>query len=254
MPLELVTVPCLSDNYAYLVHNSDSGETALIDAPEVAPIQKALASLGWTLSDILITHHHYDHIEGVDDLRSVSTKVTGSKTDSERLPSLDRAVEGGDTFTLCGEPCEVIAVDGHTIGHVAYYLPHSGIVFTADSLMALGCGRLFEGSAEQMWDSLKRLRALPDDTLVCSGHEYTAANARFALTIEPENEDLQDRAQRVAFARSSGKATVPSRLEEEKATNPFLRADNPLLKYSIGMEHADDVSVFAEVRSRKDKF
>lgn len=254
MSLELVTIPCRSDNYAYLVHESRTGETALIDVPEAAPIAAKLIELGWRLTDILVTHHHDDHVAGVDELRTAETRVIGAAADSHRLPALDLAVRPGDGLTVCGEHVEVLDVSGHTVGHVAFHFPESGLAFTADSLMALGCGRLFEGTPEMMWASLKRLRGLPEDTVICPGHEYTATNARFALTIEPRNPALISRARAIDEARAHGQPTVPSTLKEEKATNPFLRADLPELKAAIGMDDAPAVEVFAEVRSRKDRF
>jgi hydroxyacylglutathione hydrolase len=254
MPLDIVTVPCRTDNYAFLLHDAASGRTALVDAPEAAPIRTALAERGWQLSDILITHHHDDHIAGVADLRAGGARVIGAAADAHRLPPLDLAVTEGDDIDVCGERARVIDVSGHTVGHVAFHFPDSRAVFTADSLMALGCGRLFEGTPEQMWQSLLKLRALPDDTLVCSGHEYTAANARFAATIEVDNPQLMSRITAVEAARSVGKPTVPSKLSEEKLTNPFLRADQAALKAAVGMAQASDSEVFAEVRRRKDRF
>ena len=255
MPLELVTLPCLADNYAYLLHNAETGQTALIDAPDAAPIRAALAERGWGLDLILLTHHHWDHIDGVEPLREAfGAKVVGAAADAHRLPKLDLAVQEGDVIDVLGAKAHVIDVSGHTIGHIAFHLPEIGAVFTADSLMALGCGRLFEGTPDQMWPSLCKLRALPADTLVCSGHEYTAGNARFALTIEPDNAALQARAAEIAAKRARGEATVPSLLSEEIATNPFLRSDLPEVKAAIGMAGASDVAVFAEIRGRKDRF
>lgn len=253
MPLEIVTVPCLKDNYAYLVHNGKTGQTALIDAPEAGPIRQALDTRGWKLSDILITHHHWDHIDGVAALRD-GARVIGAAADAHRLPPLDLGVVAGQRFTTCDSDVEVMDVSGHTVGHVAYYVPSNEAVFTADSLMALGCGRLSEGTPAQMWDSLQRLAALPPDTLVCSGHEYTAANARFAVTIEPGNPALQARIHAITSARKAGLPTVPSILELELQTNPFLRAGLPEVKAAIGMPDATDVAVFAEIRARKDRF
>jgi hydroxyacylglutathione hydrolase len=252
-PVELVTVPCLTDNYAYLIHNAATGETALVDAPEAAPIRAELDRRGWTLSDILITHHHHDHIGAVDELRGTA-RVIGAAADAERLPRLDLAVKEGDLITVAGQEVHILDVSGHTIGHIAYYMPEARFAFTADSLMALGCGRLFEGTPAMMWDSMQKLRALPDETLICSGHEYTAANARFALSIDAANPDLISRASGIDAARAAGQPTVPSTLAEEKRTNPFLRADLPELKAAIGMSDASDVDVFAEVRARKDRF
>lgn len=253
MPLTLVTVPCLEDNYAFLLHNPVTGETLLVDAPEATPIQATLDAQGWTLTDIVLTHHHWDHVDGLAELRG-SARVIGAAKDADRLPSLDLAVNEGDTLDICGEQVEVFDVSGHTLNHIAVHFPQSAIVFTADSLMALGCGRLFEGPPAQMWSSLQKLRALPDETRVCSGHEYTQTNARFALTIEPDNSDLISRGEGIAAARAQGMATVPSNLGVEKRTNPFLRADVPALKQAVGMPDADPVDVFAHVRKKRDNF
>lgn len=251
--VELVVVPCLSDNYAFLVHNAATNQTALVDAPEAAPIQAALGARGWTLDDILITHHHNDHIDGVAALRGTA-RVIGAKADAHRLPKLDFEVAEGDEITICGQTTTVLDVSGHTVGHIAYHMPDAALVFTADSLMALGCGRLFEGTPAQMWDSMQKLRALPDDTLVCSGHEYTETNARFAASLDPDNPDLISRIKRIETARAAGTPTVPSTLTEEKRTNPFLRADVPEFKAVLGMEDASAVDVFAYTRAQKDKF
>lgn len=255
MPLEIVTIPCLSDNYAYLLHDAGTGATAVIDAPEAAPIQAALGTRGWRLTDILITHHHRDHIEGVEALRGAfGARVVGAAADAHRLPRLDLAVSEGDSVAIGGETATVIDVSGHTLGHIAYHFAASAAVFTGDSLMALGCGRLFEGDAATMWASLRKLAALPLETLVYSGHEYARSNARFALTIEPENPALRARAARIEAARSAGRPTVPVPLSEELATNPFLRADLPGSKAAIGLPDRPDIEVFAEIRARKDRF
>jgi hydroxyacylglutathione hydrolase len=251
--VEMVVVPCLRDNYAFLVHNSATRETALIDAPEAAPIQAALDAHGWTLTDILITHHHNDHIDGIEALRK-GARVIGAKADAHRLPDLDLAAQDGDEITVCGQPTHVLDVSGHTVGHIAFHMPDAGFVFTADSLMALGCGRLFEGTPAQMWESMQKLRAMPDDTLVCSGHEYTESNARFAASLDPDNRDLICRINGIAVARAAGQPTVPSTITLEKRTNPFLRADLPEFKSVIGMANASAVDVFTRVRALKDKF
>lgn len=255
MPLEIITVPCLSDNYAYLLHDSASGRTALVDAPEAAPIRTALSQRGWGLDAILLTHHHYDHIDGVEELcATYGATVYGAQADAHRLPPLDHPLEPGAQFDLFGQPVTVIDVSGHTIGHIAFYLPDSQAAFTADSLMALGCGRLFEGPPEMMWDSLKRLMELPPQTLIFSGHEYTEANARFAVTIEPDNAALQLRVEDIAQKRAKGEATVPASLQLELDTNPFLRADQIPVKSLMGMKDAESEEVFAEIRRRKDNF
>lgn len=255
MPLELVTIPCLADNYAYLIHDPASGETAVIDVPDAGPILTALRQRGWTLSQILITHHHDDHIQGVANLRAATgAMVAGHAADAHRLPPLDLALHPGQTIHVGGETGAVIDVPGHTLGHIAFHFPASHLAFTADSLMACGCGRLFEGSAVQMWDSLLKLALLQPETLVCSGHEYTASNVRFALSLEPDNAALIFRSAAIAAARQNGQPTVPSHLSEELATNPFLRAHLPKIKASLGLDDAPDAAVFAEMRARKDRF
>lgn len=255
MALDIATVPCLKDNYAFLAHDVATGATAVVDVPEAAPILNALRERGWRASHILITHHHDDHIAGVKALAAATgARVIGAAADAHRLPPLDEAVAEGDTVRIGMDEGRVIDVPGHTVGHVAYHFPASKVVFTADSLMALGCGRVFEGTMPQMWRSLSKLAGLPPDTQVCSGHEYTAANARFALTIEPGNAALISRAEAVEAARREGRATVPSLLSEELATNPFLRAGLPEVKRAVGMPGAGDAEVFAEIRSRKDRF
>lgn len=255
MPAEIVTIPCLSDNYAYLVHDPGTGQVAVIDVPDAAPVRAELRARGWPLTHILITHHHHDHIGGVDALRhETGARVTGAAADAHRLPTLDLAVADGDRVPFGDGAFAVIDVPGHTVGHVAYHLPDSRAVFTADSLMALGCGRLFEGTAAQMWASLRRLRDLPPDTRVCSGHEYTQANAKFARTIDPGNADLILRAEEIARLRAAGLPTVPSTLDLERKTNPFLRPDDPALRRALGLETATDTEVFAEIRARKDRF
>jgi hydroxyacylglutathione hydrolase len=252
---EIVTIPCLSDNYAFLLHDDATGATAVIDVPDAAPIQAALQDHGWTLSDILITHHHDDHIQGVADLRAATAaRVWGARADAHRLPALDQALTEGDSVAIGNLTGTVIDVSGHTIGHIAFHFPAADAVFTADSLMALGCGRLFEGPAPMMWASLQKLMALPADTVVYSGHEYTTGNARFALTIEPDNADLISRVAAVDAARAKGVATVPSLLSDEIATNPFLRASVPSVAAAVGLQGAAPAEVFAEIRSRKDRF
>ncbi len=255
MPLELVTIPCLTDNYAYLIRDKATGETALVDAPEAAPILAELAARGWRLDKIFLTHHHHDHIQGTDELvQATGASVYGAQADAHRLPPLTRALREGDEVTVGQSLGHVLDVSGHTLGHIAFVFPTAHLAFTADSLMAGGCGRLFEGSPATMWASLSKLAALPAHTLICSGHEYTASNLRFAAAIEPKNLALLDRIARVAAARSAGVATVPSLLSEELATNPFLRAKLPHVKEALGLSDAPDAAVFAEVRARKDKF
>ena len=255
MPLEIVTIPCLSDNYAFLAHDEETGATAVVDVPEAAPIAAELGRRGWKLTHVLLTHHHWDHVEGLSQLLETHpATVVGATADSHRLPALDMALNAGDTVSVGGSTGTAIDVSGHTIGHVAYYFADSGVVFTADSLMALGCGRLFEGTPEQMWQSLSRLAALPPETVVCSGHEYTISNGKFAITVDPDNPDLISRIKEVEKARADGQPTVPSTLSLELATNPFLRANDPDIRKRLGMEHADADKVFAELRRAKDNF
>ncbi len=255
MPLEILTVPCLSDNYAFIAHDKQSGETAVIDVPEAAPILSALQERGWRASHVLLTHHHADHVQGLEDLLADHpAKVVGARSDAHRLPPLDIEVAEGDTVRIGEEIGHVIAVPGHTLGHIAFHFPESDAAFTADSLMALGCGRVFEGTMPQMWDSLQKLAALPDDTIIYSGHEYTKANGAFALTIEPDNPDLISRVEDVAQARAQNQPTVPSPLKLERKTNPFLRAAEPSVRDALNMKDADAADVFAEIRTRKDRF
>ncbi len=253
MKLQIVTLPCLADNYAFLIHHPDTQQTSVVDVPEAAPILAALKDRNWKLDTILLTHHHDDHIAGVDELRTVTNaQVVGSERDKARLPKLDIHVRVGDQIDVCSVTTEVIAADGHTIGHIAYIMP--GAAFTGDSLMALGCGKLFEGSADMMWETLERFAGLPDETMIYSGHEYTANNADFALTIEPGNTALQKRYAEIQTARASKTPTVPSELSLERETNPFLRAPLPEVKRAVGMEGESDAAVFAEIRRRKDCF
>lgn len=253
MSFEIVTIPCLSDNYAYLIHAQ--GKTALVDAPEAAPIAAELSARGWTLDEIWITHHHGDHIDGVSALRQTfDPLVRGALSDQKRLPKLDVALADSETFDFADLIVQVMDVSGHTQGHIAFYVPGAQAAFTADSLMAFGCGRVFEGTMEQMWASLKKIAALPGDTMIYSGHEYTLNNAKFARSIEPENADLEARLQKVAQDTERGIPTVPSLLAEELETNPFLRAGLSQVKSALNMKEAGDAEVFAEIRRRKDSF
>lgn len=255
MPLEIVTLPCRTDNYAFLLHNNETGETALVDAPEAAPLEAALKARGWGLDYILITHHHDDHIIAVAPLRDqYGSTVIGAAADAHRLPPLDQEVADGDVLKILGEDMHVLDVSGHTIGHIAFHFPASNAAFTADSLMALGCGRLFEGTPEQAWTSLCALASLPEATIVYSGHEYTQANAKFALTIEADNPALIKRVADIDEARAQGRPTVPSSLALERATNPFLRAAEPSVKAALDMTDQEPLAVFTEIRRRKDNF
>ena len=255
MTLEIVTIPCLADNYAFLLRDDATGKVALIDAPEAYPVQQALKEKDWKLDMVLLTHHHWDHVDGLPELvEEYHPQVIGAKADAHRLPALDLALNEGDTFSVGKSEGQIIDVSGHTVGHIAFHFSAANAVFTADSLMALGCGRLFEGTPEMMWESLSKLAALPTDTIVYSGHEYTASNAKFALTIEANNDALQIRVADIATKRTAGIPTVPSTLKEELATNPFLRAHLPEMKTAMGMTGAPDADVFREIRKRKDNF
>lgn len=255
MPVEVVTVPCLSDNYAYLVRDESSGKVALVDAPEVTPIVEALEARGWNLDQIWITHHHGDHTDGVGDLvAKYGAKVVGHAKDRARLPAMDIELNEGDSLELGGSTARVIDVSGHTIGHIAFIMDADKVAFTADSLMALGCGRVFEGTHAMMWESLSKFLTLPDDMQVYSGHNYGVANGKFALSVDPENQALKDRIAGIEAANAAGKPIVPSSMAEERATNPFLRAVSPEVKANVGLEGADDAATFAEVRRRKDSF
>ncbi|MFB9149672.1 hydroxyacylglutathione hydrolase [Roseovarius ramblicola] len=255
MSLQILTIPCRTDNYAYLAHDPETGATALVDVPEAGPILDALSQHGWRLSDVLITHHHGDHVEGLKDVLShAPARVIGAAADAHRLPPLDIAVSEGDAVHIGSETGRVIEVPGHTVGHIAFHFPESGAVFTADSLMALGCGRVFEGTMPQMHASLGKLAALPPATLVYSGHEYTAANAAFARSVDPDNPRLAARTEEIARTRAAGRPTVPVPLAEELETNPFLRAQDPAIRAHLGLESATDAEVFAEIRGRKDRF
>lgn len=253
--LEVHQFPCLSDNYGYLIHDSANDLTAAIDTPEVAPINKALEEKGWTLTHILNTHHHPDHAGGNLKLKEQwHCTIVGSKADAARIPGIDVQVGDGDTYRFGDHTAKVFDVSGHTIGHIAFYFAEDAMLFCGDALFALGCGRLFEGTPDQMWTSLKKLRDLPDDTVVYCAHEYTQANARFALTVEPQNDDLQARAREIDSLRADGKPTVPSTIGLEKATNPFLRPMSEDLQATLGLAGASLVDVFAETRRRKDNF
>jgi hydroxyacylglutathione hydrolase len=246
---------CLRDNYGFLVHDGASGITAAIDAPEAARIDAALAAREWKLTHILNTHHHFDHAGGNLELQSRwNCTIIGAKSDAARIPGISRVVADGEVFDLGGHSVEVMDVSGHTRGHVAYYFREDGILFSGDALFALGCGRLFEGSAEQMWSSLQRIMALPDETVIYCAHEYTQANARFALSVEPGNTELVARAKEIDRLRAENKPTIPSTLGEEKRTNPFLRPTSREIQENVGKVGASVIDVFAETRRRKDQF
>ena len=255
MSFELITIPCLSDNYAFLLYNVENRSAFLVDAPEARPINDALHKNNLILEQIFLTHHHADHIDGLNGILEKHDPLTiGAQADINRLPKLDKYVRPGDEISFQKQTGTVLDVSGHTIGHVALYISAQHILFSGDSLMALGCGRLFEGSAEQMWHSLSRLLSLPDNTKICSGHEYTENNASFALTVDPQNPDLTRRSENVKFARSNKLFTVPSKLGLEKKTNPFLRPFDKKIRENLNMLGSTDVEVFSKIRLLKDNF
>ena len=253
--LEVHQIPCLSDNYGYLIHDPAQALTATIDTPEVGPINQALEEKGWHLTHILNTHHHFDHAGGNLALKSQwQCTIVGARDDAERIPGIDVKVADGEFYQFGDHEVQVFDVSGHTIGHIAYYFAEVGKLFCGDALFALGCGRLFEGTPAQMWTSLQKLRALPDNTGVYCAHEYTQANAAFALSVEPQNDALQQRAREIDQLRAADKPTVPSTIGLEKATNPFLRPMSEALQANLNMTGAEWVQVFAETRRRKDNF
>ena len=255
MTLEITIIPCLSDNYAYLLRDTATGKVGLVDAPEAGPIAAALKEKGWGLDLILITHHHEDHIDGVPALRDeFGAQVVGAKADRHRLPPLDRELAPGDTVALGESIAEVHEASGHTMGHIAYHFPQAQALFSADSLMVMGCGRIIEGTPEILWDTLSRFAALPAATRIYSGHEYAEGNLRFALSVDTANPALEARAEEIRRLRAAGEPTVPATLELERATNPFLRAMDADMKAAAGLPDATDVEVFAALRRRKDNF
>ncbi|MBW8709378.1 MAG: hydroxyacylglutathione hydrolase [Alphaproteobacteria bacterium] len=251
MPTQIEIVPCLSDNYAYLVKSG--GQCAIVDPSEAAPVRAALARTGWTLTHILNTHHHLDHCGGNLDLKQeTGAKVVGPGKDAARIPGLDVGVDESTGWEFDGRKVQVLEVPAHTRGAITFVIDSNA--FTGDTLFTLGCGRLFEGDPQMMWTSLSKLMTLPDDTKVWCGHEYTQSNGRFALTLEPHNAALKARMEEVNAARDAGRPTVPSTIGLEKKTNPFLRPASAEIRKSLGMERAGDVAVFGEIRARKDKF
>jgi hydroxyacylglutathione hydrolase len=247
---------CRSDNYGYLVHDVASKRTAAIDAPDAKAIRAALERRGWKLDDILVTHHHTDHVEGIPGLkREFGVKVSGPKAEAEKILGLDVLLEPGDRVTLGETELGVMATPGHTLGHIVFYDAAGGHLFTGDALFSLGVGRMFEGKPGPMWAALDELRQLPDETLIYCGHEYGIDNARFALSVDPANTALRLRAAEINRMREAGRYTIPVTLGMEKRTNPFLRADQPVLARAMKLaEDADPAKVFAALRNAKDNF
>jgi len=244
-----------NDNFGLLLHDDATGATATIDAGEAEPILAALKQTGWTLTDILVTHHHGDHVDGIPAIKAATgAKVTAPFGDKDRVPLVDVTVKEGDTIKIGTLNASIIDTPGHTAHHIAYYLPDDGVVFAGDTLFSLGCGRVFEGTMEQMHRSVGQFAALPAATRLYCGHEYTHSNARFALAMEPGNAVLQQRAAEVERLRANGEMTCPSTIGAELAANPFLRTASAEIRKTLGMESARDVEVFAELRERKNSF
>ena len=252
--IEIHQFPCLKDNYGFLVHEPESGATVAIDTPDGEKYLAEAASLGWTITEIWNTHWHPDHAGGNELIKKeTGCRVLGPSGEAGKIPGIDDALSGGDAIKLGDLNVHVIDVPGHTLGHIAYHIPEEKTAFVGDALFALGCGRVFEGDAKMMWTSLSRLKALPAETTIYCAHEYTQANARFALSVDPENAALVSYADEVSEKRERGDWTVPTVLSRELEANPFLRADDPALQAAMG--HAGDpVATFAEIRARKDSF
>lgn len=255
MAAEIRLVPCLSDNFGALVHDPATGATAAIDAPEAVPLLAALESSGWRLTDILVTHHHADHVQGVERLKSVwpHARVVGPAAEADRVPMIERRLREGDVAEVGALKARVIETPGHTAGHIVYYFEEDAVLFAGDTLFVMGCGRPFEAPPETLWASLEKLKRLPPDTQIYCGHEYTLANARFCAGIEPENVAIAARLKEVEALRAAGLPTAPTTLAREIATNSFLRADQPVVKSALGMADAPDAAVFAEIRARKNR-
>ena len=254
MTAEIRLFPCLSDNFGYLIHDPATKATASIDAPEAAPVIKVLAREGWTLTDILVTHHHHDHVGGISELKqNFGCRVVAPHDKSAKIADVDLRVKGGDTVKIGGLTARVLETPGHTLDHISYLFEGEKALFAADTLFSIGCGRVFEGNYPMMWDSLLKLRALPDDIRLYCGHEYTAANVKFALTVEPDNPALKARAAEVTRLRADNKPTVPTLLADEKKANVFLRADVPSVAAAVGLAGQGAAEVFRELRERKNK-
>lgn len=255
MALEIHQFPCRSDNFGVLIRDTATGTVALIDAPEEAAILKAVEETGWKPSLILTTHHHIDHVEANEALKArFGLEIVAPEAEASKIPGVDRTVREGDRVKVGESEAIVIETPGHTAGHISFHFPEAKVAFTADTLFALGCGRLFEAPPPVMHASLAKLAALPPETAVYCGHEYTLSNARFAVTIDPENKALAARAAEVEQLRADGKPTLPTTIARELETNPFLRAGDPAIRKNLGMEAASDADVFAEIRKRKDNF
>jgi hydroxyacylglutathione hydrolase len=254
MPAEVRLFTCLSDNYGVLIHDSETGATASIDAPEAAPIEAALKATGWKLTDILVTHHHHDHTGGIQALKDKHKCRVVAPAKGKDIPGVDETVREGDAVSVGKLSANVIETPGHTLDHIAYWFHQDKLAFVGDTLFSIGCGRVIEGTPGMMWRSLCKLRDLPDDTKIYCGHEYTAANIKFARTIEPNNAALAARETQAKEQLAKGEPTIPVTIGAEKKENPFLRADVPEVAAGIGMTGKQPAQVFAEIRARKNKF
>jgi hydroxyacylglutathione hydrolase len=253
--LQVELIPVLSDNYVYLAHEPESGETAVVDPAESGPVLAAAKAKGWRITHILNTHHHGDHTGGNQEVQEATgAPIVGPKYDEGRIPGIQVALEEGDHYRVGNAQAEVFFTPGHTRGHICFWFKDAGVLFSGDTLFAMGCGRLFEGSADDMWDSLQKLRQLPDQTMVYCGHEYTQTNARCAADCEPDNREVAERKRQVDALRAAGKPTIPFQLGEDKRTSPFLRADAPALAQALGMAEAKPVDVFAAVREKRNGY
>lgn len=253
--LEIVRIPVLSDNYVWLMREPQSGAVGVVDPAVAGPVLAEAEKRRWKITHILNTHHHGDHVGGNMEIKNVTgCTIVGNRRDKARIPGIDVEIDDGDRYRFGEAEAEIFFIPGHTSGHIAYAFREQRALFCGDTIFALGCGKMFEGTPQQFWTSLSRLRSLPDDMRVYCAHEYTQSNARFAVTVETDNRQLMARRASVDAARARGEATVPSLLGEEKQTNPFLRADLPGVQKAVGMVGADPALVFAEVRHRKDVF
>jgi len=253
--LQIEQIPVLSDNYVYVIYDPETKACACIDPATAGPVKTRLDELGWRLTHIFNTHHHHDHIGGNLQLKQAyECQVVGAAIDAHRIDGIDIEVRDGERFNFGSTSCHVFEVPGHTSGHIAFHFKEDQALFCGDTLFALGCGRLFEGSAAQMWDSLSKFRKLPDETRIYCAHEYTQANAAFAMSVDPDNVALKSRMIEIDNLRDGNLPTVPSTLAQEKETNPFLRPNELGVQKAVGLVGADVVDVFAEIRHRKDKF